>query len=132
MFLRFLNSSAFEPVHAVSIRNLTITLLVSLTSARRVSELQALSRHVFHQTFNFHVFFLPEFRTKTESETKPIPRSFVIRRLNDFVGDAPQEMLLCPSRALKTYIQALVEFSLDSELFSALPVSLPELYLRMP
>ena len=71
MFLRFLNSSAFEPVHAVSIRNLTITLLVSLTSARRVSELQALSRHISHQTFNIHVFFLPGFGPRPSLKLKP-------------------------------------------------------------
>ena len=33
----------------------------------------------------------------------PIPRSFKVRSLNDFVGGAPEELLLCPVRALKIY-----------------------------
>ena len=48
--------------------------------------------------------YLPEFRAKTESSVNPLPRSFCVRSLADFVGDLPEELLLCPVRALRHYI----------------------------
>ena len=48
--------------------------------------------------------FLPEFRAKTESEANPLPRFFRVKSLSDFVNNAPEEMLLCPVRALRLYL----------------------------
>ena len=39
--------------------------------------------------------YLPEFVAKTESERNPLPRSFLVKSLEEFVGDLPEECLLC-------------------------------------
>ena len=52
--------------------------------------------------------FLPEFRAKSESEARPLPRSFRVHSLADFVGDLPDELLLCPVRALRVYLDRTV------------------------
>ena len=46
--LRYLRSSTFEPLSSVPLRSLTkeALFLIALTTAKRVSELQALSKHV--------------------------------------------------------------------------------------
>ena len=48
--------------------------------------------------------YLPEFRAKLESEARPLPRSFRVRSLPDFVGDLPDELPPCPVRALRCYL----------------------------
>ena len=39
-----------------------------------------------------------------ESSVRPLPRSFCVKSLRDFVGSLPDELLLCPIRALKVYL----------------------------
>ena len=51
------------------------------------------------------LFFLPGFRAKTESAANSLLRSFCVRSLEDFVGDLPDEPLLCPVRALRCYLR---------------------------
>ena len=41
---------------------------------------------------------------KTESECNPHPRSFLVKSLEGFVGDLPEERLLCPVRAVRIYL----------------------------
>ena len=48
--------------------------------------------------------YLPEFWAKPESEARPLPLSFHVRSLTDFVGDLPDELLLCPVCALRCYL----------------------------
>ena len=48
--------------------------------------------------------YLPEFRATSESASRPLPRSFSVCSLRDFVGDLPDELLLCPVRALHHYL----------------------------
>ena len=64
--LHYLNSSTFEPLSSTSLRSLTkkVLFLVSLATAKRVGELQALSRHVSFTSSDaclstFPSFFLP-------------------------------------------------------------------------
>ena len=52
----------------------------------------------------FSSSYLPEFRAKSESASNPLPRSFAVRSLRDFVGNLPDELLLCPVRALQAYL----------------------------
>ena len=52
--------------------------------------------------------FLPEFRAKSESEARPLPCSFHVRSLADFVGDLPDELLFCPVRALRVSLDRIV------------------------
>ena len=49
--------------------------------------------------------YLPDFRTKSVSASNPLPRSFRVRSLRDFVGSLPDELSLCPVRALQIYLQ---------------------------
>ena len=87
-------------------RSLTqkVLFLVSLATARRVGELQAVSREVSFSGSDAYLSYFPEFRAKTESAVNPLPRSFCVRSLDDFVGDLPEELLLCPVRALRSYL----------------------------
>ena len=103
--LRFLRGPPFEPL-ASSLRDLTqkVLFLVSLATARRVGELQAVARDVSFSGSDAFLSYLPEFRAKTESAVNPLPRSFCVRSLNSFVGDLPDELLLCPVRALRAYL----------------------------
>ena len=47
--------------------------------------------------------YLPEFHVKSESASNPFPHSFRVCLLQDFVGNLPDELLLCPVRALWVY-----------------------------
>ena len=51
--------------------------------------------------------YLPEFVAETESERAPLPRSFLVRSLEEFVGDLPEECLLCLVQAVWTYLTVM-------------------------
>ena len=105
MVLRFLRGPPFEPLSTSSLRSLTqkVLFLVSLATAHRVGELQAVSHEVSFSGSDAFLSYLPEFCAKTELAVNPLPRSFCVRSLNEFVGDLPDE-LLCPVRALRSYL----------------------------
>ena len=88
-----------------------ITFLVSLATVRSVGELQAVSRDVSFSGSDAFLSYLPEFRAKTESAVNPLPRSFCVRSLDSFVGDLPDELLLCPVRALRAYLSRTSSFT---------------------
>ena len=104
--LEFLKCPVFEPLNQVSLRDLTrkTLFLTALASAKRVSELQALSRTVSFSSSAAAVSYVPEFLAKTESAVRPLPRTFAIQSLSDFAAGLPDEMLLCPVRALSEYV----------------------------
>ena len=104
--LSFLRGAPFEPLSSCSLRDLSrkVLFLVALATARRVGELQALSAVVSESGADLFLSYLPEFRAKAESEARPLPRSFCVRSLAEFVGDLPEELLLCPVRALRCYL----------------------------
>ena len=79
--------------------------LLALASARRIGELQAVSHLVSFSGNDCYLSYLPEFVAETESEANPIPRSFKVTSLKDFVGDMPEELSLCPVRALRFYLK---------------------------
>ena len=81
--LEFLKSPVFEPLHQASLRDLTRKTLVltALASAKRVSELQALSRTVSFSSSAAAVSYVPGFIAKTESALRPLPCSFDIQSL---------------------------------------------------
>ena len=101
--LHFLRGPPFEPLPSSSLRDLTQTFLflVSLATARRVGELQAVSWEVSFSGSDVFLFYHLEFRAKTESSINPLPRSLCVRSLADFVGDLQEELLLCPVCALR-------------------------------
>ena len=82
-----------------------VLFLLSLATSKRVSELQALSRSVAFSGKDLCLSYLPEFVAKTELERNPLPRSFIVRSLEDFVGDLPEDRLLCPVRAVRVYLR---------------------------
>ena len=104
--LEFLKSPIFEPLRQASLRDLTrkTLFLIALASAKRVSELQALSRTVAFSSSAAAVVYVPEFLAKTESALRSLPCSFDIPSLSGFAAGLPDEMLLCPVRALSEYI----------------------------
>ena len=113
LVLRFLRGPPFEPLSFCSLRDLTqkVLFLVSLATARRVAELQAVSRDVSFSGSDIYLSYLPEFRAKTESSANPLPRSFCVRSLSDFVGNLPDELLLCSVRALRLYLSRVSSVS---------------------
>ena len=104
--LRLLRGSPFEPLSSCSLWDLTrkVLFLGPLATARWVGELQAVSSSVSFSGDDLYLSYLPEFRAKTESSVNPLPRSFCVRSLKDFVGDLPEEHLLCPVCALRAYL----------------------------
>ena len=104
--LAFLRSPAFEPLASLDLRQLTkkVLFLVSLATARRVGELQAVSSLVSFKGNVAYLSYLPEFLAKTENEGNQLPRYFELKSLSDFVGNLEEELLLCPVRALRVYL----------------------------
>ena len=105
--LLFLNSSTFEPLPHCSLWNLTkmMLFLVSLATAKRVGELQAVSWCVSFVGPNACLSYVPEFVARTESSSNPLPRSFLVKSLADFAAGLEDELLLCPVRALRVYLR---------------------------
>ena len=106
LVLSFLRGPPFKALSSCFLQDLTwkVLFLLSLATARRVGELQALSAQVSSSGDDLFLSYLPEFRAKTESSVRPLPRSFPVRSLRDFVGSLPDELLLCPVRALRLYL----------------------------
>ena len=104
--LSFLKGPPFQPLSSCSLWDLSrkVLFLVSLATERRVGELQAVSAEVSSSREDLFLSYLSEFRTKSESEARPLPGSFRVRSLSDFVGDLPDELLLCPVHALRLYL----------------------------
>ena len=104
--LKFLCSDKFEPLHSSSLLSLTkkTLILVALALAKRISELQALSREVGFSSEGALLSLLLSFRAKNDFKCKRLPRNFLIKQLTSLVGDE-EEALLCPVRALREYIR---------------------------
>ena len=81
-----------------------VSFLLALATAKRMGELQALSSCVVFLGPDLSLSYLPEFVAKTESEQNPLPRSFLVKSLLEFVGELPEECLLCPVRAVRSYL----------------------------
>ena len=106
--LRALRSPPYEPLSQASFRNLTkkSLFLLSLATVKRVGEIQALSSRVASVAGDLSLPYLPGFVAKTDSADNPLPRSFILKSLRDFVGDLDEDYLLCPVRALRFYLEA--------------------------
>ena len=48
--------------------------------------------------------YIPQFVAKSESLTRSIPRSFLVKSLADFTAGLDTDLLLCPVRALRLYL----------------------------
>ena len=100
--MQFLSGPPFEPLTRASFLNKTkkALFLLAMATAKRVSELQALSFSVSFQGEDLVLYYDPFFRAKTESAANPLPRSVIVPSLSDFAGDLP-ERVQCPVRAIK-------------------------------
>ena len=100
--LQYLSGPPFEPLARASFLNKTkkALFLLAMATAKRVSELQALSFSVSFQGEDLVLYYDPFFRAKTESASNPLPRSVIVPSLSDFAGDLP-ERVQCPVRAIK-------------------------------
>lgn len=108
--LKYLSGPPFEPLNNASFRDLTkkVLFLTALATVQRVGELKAISFEVAwapRPSRDALLFFLPKFLAKTERQNNPLPRSFRLCSLEDFVGSDEPERLLCPIRALRRYLQ---------------------------
>ena len=56
-------------------------------------------------------FYVPDFVAKSESLSRTIPRSFLVRSLSDFAAGLDDDLLLCPVRALCIYLDRLSTLS---------------------
>ena len=50
------------------------------------------------------LYYVPEFVAKSESLSRSIPRSFLVKSLSDFAAGLDVDLLLCPIRALRIYL----------------------------
>ena len=109
--LNYLQSPVFEPLSNASLCDLTrkTLFLVALATAKRVGELQALSRFVSFSSSAAGVSYVPEF-LKTETAVRPLPRFFSIQSLGNFAAGLLDDLLLCPVRSLGAYVSRTSRF----------------------
>ena len=100
--LQYLSGPPFEPLARASFLDKTkkALFLLAMATAKKVSELQALSFSVSFQGEDLVLYYDPFFRAKTESASNPLPRSIIVPSLSDFAGDL-SERVQCPVRAIK-------------------------------
>ena len=86
--LRFLNSSTFEPLSQAPLRTLLLKtlFLLALATAKCVGELQALSSVVTFVGLDACLSYVLQFVAKSESLSRSIPRSFLVKSLSDFAA----------------------------------------------
>ena len=77
----------------------------SLVTAKRISEIQIVSKTVAATVSDLVVSYLPHFIAKTERADAPVPCSFRILSLREFAGDLEEGSLLCPVRVFNIYLR---------------------------
>ena len=106
VLLKHLCSERFEPLSSASLLCLTekTIILVTLALAKRISEIQALSRSVGFGPEGAILSLTLEFRAKNDFKCRRLDRHFLVKELESLVGPE-EEALLCPVRALRTYLE---------------------------
>ena len=110
--LLYLRSGVFEPLSDKDLHTITkkTLFLVSLATAKRVSELQALSNIVSKKGHDLFLSYTKSFIPKTASDSNLLPRSFRLKSLREFAPGFEEEALLCPVRALSIYMKRVKGF----------------------
>ena len=113
LVLHCLNTPRFEPLHLCFLRNLTkeVLFFVALATAKRVGELQPVSRMVSFVGSDACLSYVPEFVAKPESFSNPLPCSFLVKSLSDFAAGLEYDLLLCLVRTLRVYLCRTDSFS---------------------
>ena len=78
-----------------------------------VGELKALSRFVSCVGSDACLSYVPEFVAKSESLSRSIPRSFLVKFLSDFAAGLDDALLLCPVRAFRVYLDRTLSLALS-------------------
>jgi hypothetical protein len=110
LVLTSLTKAPYEPMAAASLRNVTLktVFLVSLGTAKRVSEVHALSAEVNHSSDWSHLVltFDPEFIAKNQIPGDPSTSlgDVTLPALAPSVERGLPDRLLCPVRALRHYL----------------------------
>jgi hypothetical protein len=109
--LRALRRTPFEPLETVDLKFLTFktVFLIALATAARVSELAALSAEqgfvkIKEDKSEMRLRPFDGFLAKNQRAEEP-PRELVIRSLRHYAPPDDPERLLCPVRALSTYLK---------------------------
>ena len=111
LVLLSLMKSPYEPLDKVSLRFLSLktVFLIALASAKRVSEIHAISHVVSHKRdwSSVSLSLLPEFVAKTQvpgrASSGVLP--FSIPALTTILGESDPDALLCPVRALRVFLR---------------------------
>ena len=85
--------------------------MVSLATARRIGKLLAVPAEVSFSMGDASLSYLPDFRAQSASESNPLPRSFRVPSLADFVESLPVELLLCQVSALRVFLRSTSSLS---------------------
>ena len=97
----------FEPISKISLRDLTLktVFLVALASAKRVSEIHAISKEFSHTEDWSSVFLEPvaSFVAKTQDPSKDDRRFGPYKIPSIPLDEKGKRSLLCPVRAIRTY-----------------------------
>jgi hypothetical protein len=116
LVLQHLTKTPFEPLEQCSLLHLTFktVFLVSLASARRCSEVHALSGlekdiEFMRGDTSVILSLLPEFRAKNQPSNS-LPQVIEIKSLKGFVEDDNDDKLNCPVRVLKHYLKRTARF----------------------
>ena len=112
--LQYLRGPVFEPLPSklLCIVIMKVVFLLALATAKRVGEFEAISKRVAFLGQDISISYLPEFVAKMKLERNPLPCSFLVHSLLDFVGDLPEECVLCLARAVRIYLDLTKDLSL--------------------
>ena len=105
---------------------------MSLATAKRFGELQAVFRTVSFVHSDTCLSYVPEFVAKTESISNPLPRSFLVASLSDFAVGLDDELLLYHVHAFCIYVDGTSFFFFFLAIFFCPLGVLLRLCRRMP
>ena len=102
-----------EPISELTLRDLTrkALFLVSLATAKRVGEIQALTAKVTWRGKDMVLYFNPSFLAKTESITNPLKRLVEVKALPS-ISRSEGSKSLCPVRTLSHYLNRIREMGI--------------------
>ena len=118
LVLASLRQAPFEPLQSASIDILTwkTAFLIALASGKRRSEIHAIERSSISWTETRDRVTLrvnPSFVAKTQiAENVRAVQPIMIDSLRGFIDDSPEDLLLCPVRALFLYLDRTKQLNL--------------------
>ena len=111
-----------EPLSTLSLERLTkkTVFLVALATAKRISELQALSPEISFQKQNVILYIKHSFLAKTETAFNKLPKAITLHALKEMKNTSELNNPLCPVRCLLFYLKKIKSLNINpSSLFVA-------------